>query len=48
MLSGHGLGGEVGDGIRIRSEKLREHLDRGGYIRFLEGKTVEWFICGSR
>ena len=27
---------------RIRSEKLREHLYRGGYARSLEGKGVEW------
>ena len=27
---------------RIRSEKLREHQDREGYARSLEGKGVEW------
>ena len=33
---------EVLDGARrIRSEKLREHQDREGYARSLEGKRVE-------
>ena len=27
---------------RIRSEKLREHQNREGYVRSLEGKGVEW------
>ena len=27
---------------RIRSEKLREHQYREGYVRSLEGKGVEW------
>ena len=27
---------------RIRSEKLREHQYRKGYVRSLEGKRVEW------
>ena len=27
---------------RIRSEKLREHKYREGYVRSLEGKGVEW------
>ena len=31
----------VGD-KRIRSEKLREHQYREGYVRSLEGKGVEW------
>ena len=27
---------------RIRSEKLRDHQYREGYVRSLEGKRVEW------
>ena len=27
---------------RVRSEKLREHQDREGYARSLEGKELEW------
>ena len=27
---------------RIRSKKLKEHQYREGYVRFLEGKGVEW------
>ena len=32
----------VVDARRIRSEKLREHQYREGFVRFLEGKGVEW------
>ena len=27
---------------RIRSQKLREHQYREGYVRFLEGNRAEW------
>ena len=27
---------------RIRSDKLRDHQYREGYVRCLEGKGVEW------
>ena len=34
---------EVVDGARrIRNEKLREHQNREGCARSLDGKTVEW------
>ena len=34
---------DVVDGARrIRSEKLREHQYRVGYVRFSEGNTVIW------
>ena len=34
---------EVVDGVRmIRSEKLREHQYRVGYVRTFERKGVEW------
>ena len=40
---GNGLRGDVVVGTRrIRSEKLREHHHREGYVRSLEGKGVEW------
>ena len=32
----------VGEARSIRSEKLREHHYREGYVRSLEGKGVEW------
>ena len=30
------------EGAKIKSEKLREHQYREGYVRSLEGKGIEW------